>query len=97
MEQDRFDSIAKAVAARSNRRRMLKGLLGLGSGAAVASVALSPVGAARRGYSRPVLPAQASICREAGPCMISADCCSRCCISVGGADPVCADSEVCLP
>ena len=99
MDQDRFDSLAKSVTLRSNRRRMLKGLLGLGAGAAVASVALSPAEAARRGFSRPTLPivTPPPMCgAEGSGCARPGDCCSSCCVSAGGADPVCAAAEICV-
>ena len=39
MDDRRFDSFAKSVANRSNRRRLLTGMLGLSAGAVVAAIA----------------------------------------------------------
>ena len=98
MEQDRFDSLAKAVAARSNRRRLLTGILGLGMGAAAGAVVFAPADAARRGFGGPKLPTSTPepVCIEIGnPCSPESVCCSGCCVSGGGAPFQCVGAGIC--
>lgn len=56
MDDRRFDSIARSLASGTNRRQILKGLLGLGAGSIVATVTVTETDAARRGYSGPSTP-----------------------------------------
>src|SRR5262245_18680249 len=57
MDDDRFDSLARSLAAGRSRRAMLKGMLGLGGAVVVTAAALPDhADAARRGFSGPVLP-----------------------------------------
>jgi hypothetical protein len=67
MDEIRFDDAAKAVAERRSRREVLKGLLGLGVAATVASVGIDGSDAARRGFSGPPFPGKT----PAGPCIPS--------------------------
>ena len=57
MDDHRFDSLARSLAAGSSRRTVLKGMLGIG-GAAVAGISMArdDVQAARRGFSGPRFP-----------------------------------------
>ena len=96
MDDRRFDSFAKSVANRSNRRRLLTGMLGLSAGVVVAAIATDSTEAARRGFAGPTLPTPPSMCNPVGdPCSAASDCCSGCCVSGGGAPFVCADESVC--
>lgn len=57
MDDRRFDMLARSLASGMNRRTMLKGVLGLGTGAVVGSAAMAgDAEAARRGYSGPRFP-----------------------------------------
>ena len=98
MEQDRFDLLAKAVAQRTNRRRLVRGIFGLGIGTAAVSVGLSPAEAARRGYAGPKFPLRPPLlgCSDEGrECNDARDCCSGCCIVAEGNPPECANREMC--
>ena len=55
MDNNRFDAFAKLVAARSSRRNIIRGLLGLG-GAAVAGAHLDERADARTTGTRPTVP-----------------------------------------
>jgi hypothetical protein len=97
MDDRRFDSFTKSVANRSNRRRLLTGMLGLSAGAIVAAIATDSTEAARRGFAGPKLPTPPSMCNGVGdPCPDASDCCSGCCVSAGGAPFVCAIEDICL-
>jgi hypothetical protein len=63
MDDRRFDSLVRQLASGATRRRMLKGLLGLGVTAAVGNAVVEDADAARRGYSGPQLPSPPT-----GPC-----------------------------
>lgn len=96
MEDRQFDSFTKAVASRSNRRRLLTSMLGLSAGVAVTAIASDSTEAARRGFAGPLAPKPPSMCNPVGdPCSGASDCCSGCCVSGGGAPFVCADESVC--
>jgi hypothetical protein len=57
MDDRRFDALARSVATGQSRRRVLKGMLGLGGAAAVTAATLPDVAlAARRGYGGPPRP-----------------------------------------
>jgi hypothetical protein len=56
MQARRFDALTRALAGRTNRRVVFKGLLGLGGLGAVGSVLRDDAGAARRGFSGPSAP-----------------------------------------
>jgi hypothetical protein len=96
MDDRRFDSFVKTVATRSNRRRLLTGMLGLGAGAVVASIATDSTEAARRGFAGPTLPTPPAMCTSDGdPCSDGSECCSHCCVSGGGAPFVCVAEDIC--
>ena len=67
MDDRRFDSLARSLAAGRSRREVIKGMLGLG-GAAVAGIALASddAQAARRGFSGPTLPTPTCVPQCAG-------------------------------
>lgn len=57
MDDRRFDSLVRSLAAGTSRRRMLKGMLGLGGAAIVGAPGASDhADAARRGFSGPRFP-----------------------------------------
>jgi hypothetical protein len=57
MDDRRFDSLVRSLAAGRSRREILKGVLGLGGAAVVgAAVASNHAEAARRGFSGPRFP-----------------------------------------
>lgn len=73
MEQNRFDELTRAFAIRTNRRKMIRGLVAFGAGSIVASAAHFPAEAARRGYSGPIR----SNLTPGEPCVTNADCSYR--------------------
>lgn len=86
MDDDRFDDVAKAFAARRNRRDVLKRLLGLGVAAGAAVVGTGTADAARRGFSGPKVPCTPTC----GPDSCGAsDGCGDVCTS-------CSDGKICL-
>ena len=56
MDDRRFDAFIRALDSGSSRRTVMRGLLGLGVGAATASVASERASAARRGFAGPTFP-----------------------------------------
>lgn len=96
MEDRRFDSFVKSVAHRSNRRRLLTGVLGLGAGVVVAAVANDSTEAARRGFAGPFAAPPTPVCLAVGEsCSDSSACCSNCCVSAGGAPFFCEAEGFC--
>jgi hypothetical protein len=98
MDADRFDTLVKTFGARSSRRRVLTGALGLAGGVLGGTLAMDGTSAARRGFAGPgrgMLPVPS--CEGVGDsCGGLLECCSGCCVSAGGAPPVCVEQTICL-
>lgn len=87
MDDLRFDRITRAFGARTARRSMLKGMLGLGAVSALSRQTLDEASAARRGYSGPPNPPTLLICPSGGlPC--NGGCCAT--------GQICLGSEGCV-
>lgn len=106
MDDRRFDSLVKAVALGTSRRRVLKGILGLGGAALVGSAAIEPdAQAARRPTPTPKpikCPGQqtwdgsACVCTvppAPGPTVCGPECCNP--AAVGPAHSECCDNACC--
>lgn len=107
MDTNRFDSLVKSLATGTNRRSVLKGLVGLGGAAAVTSVFLEPeANAARRPTPTPkpiTCPAgkhwdgTQCVCTTGGACgseccHVGTECCDgACCFGD------CYGEELCCP
>jgi len=78
MDDQQFDTFARNLASGTNRRAVLKGLLGLG-GVAAAAIELHSASAARRGFSGPALPGFTPTeppCVNPPSCASGQSCCS---------------------
>jgi hypothetical protein len=107
MDDRRFDALARSLASGSNRRQLLKGLLGIG-GAVAASAVAPDVEAARRPTPtpRPVscpgiqIPCGADCCCPAGHSKCGPDCCpdgqAECCDNAC-CYGTCHGEELCCP
>ena len=98
MEDRRFDQLTRSLAHSTNRRDLMRRLLGVGI-AAGGAVALNAdqAGAARRGYSGPP-PPQPEPCRAAGTfCAANAQCCTNFCAPNSGPGGTCdiCDATIC--
>lgn len=92
MDATKFDSLAKSLAEKQNRRQVLKGLVGI-SGAAVAGLVVkNGADAARRGFAGPLKPTPA----PPAPCV--PDCGEDVCeVSDGcGGTCLCQGSDTCV-
>ena len=90
MDDRKFDTIARNLAAGTSRRALLAGLLGLG-GIAAGGIDLHHAGAARRGFSGPRFPPRdcsGELCEPSTQCSDDYDC-------PGGA--VCCVGDCCTP
>lgn len=100
MDDRRFDRMTRTLAGETNRRDLLRRVLGV-AGAGGIAVALSARGtdAARRGYSGPSIPrTQPEPCRDLGAyCVANAQCCQGFCVSNAGAGGTCGicDATIC--
>jgi hypothetical protein len=102
MDDRRFDSLVRALAAGTSRRSVLKGLLGLGGIVAASKVIFeSDTDAARRPASPTPTPVKCpgNQVSSGGACVCPATapntCGSDCCTSVHGGPPIPAHSECC--
>jgi hypothetical protein len=89
MDDRKFDTITRTLASGTSRRRMLKGLLGLG-GMAVAAAGLQDASAARRGFTGPTFPRP----EPTEPPCINPNVCavSGCCAGF-----ICCNGQECIP
>jgi hypothetical protein len=89
MDERKFDTIARTLASGTSRRRMLKGLLGVG-GLAVAAAGLQDASAARRGFTGPTFPRP----EPTEPPCINPNICavSGCCAGF-----ICCNGQECIP
>jgi hypothetical protein len=89
MDERKFDTIARTLASGTSRRRMLKGLLGVG-GMAIAAAGLQDASAARRGFTGPTFPRP----EPTEPPCINPNICavSGCCAGF-----ICCNGQECIP
>jgi hypothetical protein len=97
MHDDRFDSVAKALARGRSRRSVVAGLLGaVVTGAAIAS----PANAARRGFSGPFKPTpvapESDHCTQQFEC-INGICCNPELNTCEGSGSTCSTDTDCPP
>ena len=94
MDDRSFDALVRSLASGSNRRQILRGLLGLGAGVAAAGT-VAQVDAARRPTVTPTVPkcpgsqywnGSACVCSSGTNC--GSDCCTG--------DAVCCDNACCF-
>lgn len=99
MDNARFDTLVKRLASGADRRSLLKGLLGLGGGVAIASHELGDASAARR-TSPPEKPTPTPLACPSGSTKCGPECCTdgtsmccdgACCIGF------CYGEELCCP
>jgi hypothetical protein len=89
MDERKFDTIARTLASGTSRRKMLKGMLGVG-GMAIAAAGLQDANAARRGFTGPTFPRP----EPTEPPCINPNVCavSGCCAGF-----ICCNGQECIP
>ena len=103
MDDRRFDSVAKAAANGTSRRSLLKAILGIGSVAATGAVIHNRADAARRGFSGPKIPWEATPIPTPTPvCLPDGDFCfiwepETCCSGICIFNPLSPTSGYCVP
>jgi hypothetical protein len=95
MDDRRFDAFTRTLGSGASRRTLLRGLIGLGAGAATAPIATSGVHAARRGSSGPTLPSGPTPIPTPPPCAEVGEACGDGCCSGNCCDGVCLAEGVC--
>ncbi len=94
MDDRRFDDVIRALGSGASRRTVLRGLLGLGAGAATASVASERASAARRGFAGPTFPTPDPT-PTPPPCAQIGDACGAGCCSGNCCDGTCLVDGAC--